>query len=123
MNKIAPAVIEASTAAFFQLSIGSPTQLVLLRLYSSKTYLERTTRCILQTGPFLYTASPVLRGSMPCAKLRILPSIAGFFIFAVLFVSAQTKPRARDLGIPFDGTPGPNNAITDVKGWKWATPR
>jgi len=30
--------------------------------------------------------------------------------------SAQTKPRARDLGIPFDGTPGPLNAITDVKG-------
>jgi D-aminopeptidase len=25
-------------------------------------------------------------------------------------------PRARDLGIPFDGTPGPFNAITDVKG-------
>jgi len=33
-----------------------------------------------------------------------------------LAVSAQTKPRARDLGVPFDGTPGPNNAITDVKG-------
>jgi len=30
--------------------------------------------------------------------------------------SAQTKPRARDLGVPFDGTPGPFNAITDVKG-------
>ena len=29
---------------------------------------------------------------------------------------AQTKPRARDLGVPFDGTPGPFNAITDVKG-------
>lgn len=29
---------------------------------------------------------------------------------------AQPKPRARDLGIPFDGTPGPLNAITDVKG-------
>ena len=29
---------------------------------------------------------------------------------------AQTKPRARDLGIPFDGTPGPYNAITDVAG-------
>ncbi|WP_269933370.1 DmpA family aminopeptidase [Aminobacter sp. HY435] len=27
-----------------------------------------------------------------------------------------TKPRARDLGIPFAGTPGPNNAITDVQG-------
>ena len=32
------------------------------------------------------------------------------------FVFAQTKPRARDLGVPFDGTTGPNNAITDVKG-------
>ena len=32
------------------------------------------------------------------------------------FSAAQTKPRARDLGVPFDGTPGPNNAITDVKG-------
>jgi len=31
-------------------------------------------------------------------------------------VSAQTKPRARDLGVPFDGAPGPNNAITDVRG-------
>ncbi|HEV8383642.1 MAG TPA: P1 family peptidase [Candidatus Acidoferrales bacterium] len=28
----------------------------------------------------------------------------------------QTKPRARDLGVPFDGTPGALNAITDVKG-------
>jgi L-aminopeptidase/D-esterase-like protein len=25
-------------------------------------------------------------------------------------------PRARDLGVPFDGTPGPLNAITDVEG-------
>jgi len=31
-------------------------------------------------------------------------------------VGAQAKPRARDLGVPFDGTPGPYNAITDVKG-------
>jgi L-aminopeptidase/D-esterase-like protein len=29
---------------------------------------------------------------------------------------AQTKPRARDIGVPFDGTPGPLNAITDVRG-------
>src|SRR6202171_2112703 len=29
---------------------------------------------------------------------------------------AQTKPRARDLGVPFDGNPGANNAITDVHG-------
>jgi len=26
------------------------------------------------------------------------------------------KPRARDLGVPFDGTPGPLNTITDVAG-------
>ena len=31
-------------------------------------------------------------------------------------VPAQSKPRARDLGIQFDGTPGPLNAITDVAG-------
>lgn len=42
-------------------------------------------------------------------------------VLAVLFVaagtvSAQDKPRARDLGIPFEGTPGPLNAITDVRG-------
>ena len=29
---------------------------------------------------------------------------------------AQNKPRARDLGIPFEGTPGSFNAITDVAG-------
>jgi D-aminopeptidase len=31
-------------------------------------------------------------------------------------VSAQSNPRARALGVPFDGTPGPLDAITDVKG-------
>lgn len=29
---------------------------------------------------------------------------------------STTRPRARDLGVPFDGTPGPLNAITDVSG-------
>ena len=28
----------------------------------------------------------------------------------------MSRPRARDLGIPFDGNPGPLNAITDVEG-------
>ena len=31
-------------------------------------------------------------------------------------VSGQRAPRARDLGVPFDGTPGALNAITDVAG-------
>ncbi|MGB6629597.1 MAG: P1 family peptidase [Terriglobales bacterium] len=35
---------------------------------------------------------------------------------AATLTQAQAKPRARDLGVPFDGTPGPYNAITDVKG-------
>jgi D-aminopeptidase len=30
--------------------------------------------------------------------------------------AAAGEPRARDLGVPFDGTPGPLNAITDVAG-------
>jgi L-aminopeptidase/D-esterase-like protein len=29
---------------------------------------------------------------------------------------AEPRPRARDLGVPFDGRPGPLNAITDVAG-------
>lgn len=38
------------------------------------------------------------------------------FLLAPAEASAQQMPRARDLGIPFDGTPGPLNAITDVAG-------
>jgi D-aminopeptidase len=30
--------------------------------------------------------------------------------------TSRPRPRARDLGVPFDGTPGPLNAITDVDG-------
>jgi D-aminopeptidase len=37
-------------------------------------------------------------------------------LVAALPCAAQSVPRARDLGVPFDGTPGPLNAITDVKG-------
>src|ERR1700686_3500329 len=38
------------------------------------------------------------------------------FCFISVSVAAEHKPRARDLGVPFDGNPGPLNAITDVKG-------
>ena len=34
----------------------------------------------------------------------------------VAALAGGNKPRARDLGVPFDGAPGPLNAITDVKG-------
>ena len=45
-------------------------------------------------------------------------NIAVFLLCLMLSgsVCAQTRPRARDLGVPFDGVPGPLNAITDVKG-------
>src|SRR5271170_5133033 len=44
-----------------------------------------------------------------------------FLLLAVAFTapaqqSPAAKPRARDLGVPFEGTPGPLNAITDVAG-------
>jgi D-aminopeptidase len=58
-------------------------------------------------------------------------TLSGFFVLALVLLSGialparepQTAPppsqqsiRARALGIPFDGTPGPLNAITDVAG-------
>jgi L-aminopeptidase/D-esterase-like protein len=48
---------------------------------------------------------------MPC---RFIP--IELILALTVAASAQAKPRARDLGVPFDGTPGPNNAITDVRG-------
>lgn len=39
-----------------------------------------------------------------------------FALCALCGLASAAEPRARDLGIPFDGTPGPLNAITDVAG-------
>jgi len=52
-------------------------------------------------------------------RFRILTSLAAILcllLCAPTLALGQTKPRARDLGVPFDGTPGRNNAITDVMG-------
>ena len=49
------------------------------------------------------------------ARYLVLISLVLFSVFATVAM-AQSKPRARDLGVPFDGTPGPLNAITDVIG-------
>jgi L-aminopeptidase/D-esterase-like protein len=43
-------------------------------------------------------------------------TVIGALLLAAVSLGAQAKPRARDLGIPFDGAPGPLNAITDVAG-------
>ena len=45
-----------------------------------------------------------------------LLSVGLALCLAATLTAQATKPRARDLGIPFDGSPGPLNAITDVAG-------
>lgn len=46
------------------------------------------------------------------------PAVICLIFAATAFAQQEThpKPRARDLGVPFEGTPGPLNAITDVAG-------
>ena len=46
--------------------------------------------------------------------MRLLPAVA--LLLAALPAEAQSRPRARDLGIDLGGTPGAHNAITDVAG-------
>ena len=44
---------------------------------------------------------------------------SGLFLIVIVMLALNSiaqKPRARDIGIPFEGTPGKFNAITDVKG-------
>ena len=53
-----------------------------------------------------------------CAGLALALLLVGS---SLLFAQSEAghrigEPRARDIGIPFDGTPGPLNAITDVAG-------
>ena len=47
--------------------------------------------------------------------MRVIAALLGIVVAASAPL-AQNKPRARDLGVPFDGMPGPFNAITDVRG-------
>jgi|TARA_B100001971_G_C18199576_1_gene543681 L-aminopeptidase/D-esterase-like protein len=53
-------------------------------------------------------------------KINTIPAILFFLLFSLLNLHqtlfAQNKPRARDLGISFDGISGPLNSITDVDG-------
>ncbi|NUO81316.1 P1 family peptidase [candidate division KSB1 bacterium] len=48
-------------------------------------------------------------------RKRLIPALL-IGVVCTHFAFAQTKPRARALGVPFEGTPGPHNAITDVAG-------
>ena len=53
---------------------------------------------------------------MMVERIRTIVALLLLTLAALQGTHSQTKPRARDLGVPFDGTPGPFNAITDVKG-------
>src|SRR5882672_5751388 len=55
--------------------------------------------------------NPFARSASLVALIAVL-----FLGFCTPKLAAQAKPRARDLGVPFDGTPGTYNALTDVKG-------
>jgi len=54
--------------------------------------------------------------AMPKRTSRLSNLLTIIVLMTTTFSNAQNKPRARDLGIPFDGTPGAHNAITDVQG-------
>ena len=62
----------------------------------------------------LYTAAGAVRKDF-MMRSRLLRTLL-LLIYAGNLGFSQAKPRARDLGVPFDGTPGPLNAITDVPG-------
>jgi D-aminopeptidase len=49
---------------------------------------------------------------------HVSTTLLGFAYLILMSAAFASGPeaRARDLGIPFDGTPGANNAITDVAG-------
>jgi len=57
-----------------------------------------------------------MRNRLCCLALTLLLAPASVSSAQTKSSAAPTKPRGRDLGVPFDGIPGPFNAITDVKG-------
>ena len=88
-------------------------------------WLERQTKSASRDGTRLarHSASYFRNQTLRCGMLRLprynrrahespLCTPASANVIRI----AQPKPRARDLGVPFDGTPGKWNAITDVAG-------
>ncbi|MHB8410549.1 MAG: DmpA family aminopeptidase [Candidatus Acidiferrales bacterium] len=53
---------------------------------------------------------------MRLAKLFVLSTTLALAFSPVCFAQQQRQPRARDLGVPFEGTPGPLDSVTDVSG-------
>ena len=68
---------------------------------------------------------PIVAVTLRCCNTIMWPAGFAAMIFVSIYIclgcivmtssieAEESKPRARDLGIPFDGTPGPLNAITE----------
>src|SRR5579864_4174080 len=80
--------------------------------------LDRRHRC----GGDVEAGSRSIRQAPGHARIYIkqmtrVPFCSRLPILALLTLSAMAQPpRARDLGVPLEGTPGPLNAITDITG-------
>jgi D-aminopeptidase len=62
------------------------------------------------------TASALVLAALVLAALVPAAAAAPAAGTSAAATDTTPRPRARDLGIPFDGTPGPLNAITDIAG-------
>src|ERR1700733_9130204 len=81
--------------------IGAPAKMDFWAIFQNGTQSVSAT--------YLYTS----RSAKETLMRRLTPVTLIFFLTLVAYAQ---KPRARDLGVPFDGTPCHNNAITDVAG-------
>src|SRR5688500_858804 len=58
--------------------------------------------------------SAATRRALPFAQRR--GGLGGVLLICAFACTTNAAERARDLGVPFEGTPGALNAITDVAG-------
>jgi D-aminopeptidase len=59
---------------------------------------------------------PRVAASAGVCLTHLASILTAALLFSAFAVAADAPTRARDLGVPFEGTPGPDNAITDVAG-------
>src|ERR1019366_106051 len=113
INKIPAAPIDPSTTAFRHPSIAlPPEQPHLFAIVPQRPPVAPNGAPLASFASFILPSS--LEAPMYPSHIRRTAFI--LIVALATTLSAQTKPSARALGVPFAATPGPNNAITDVKG-------
>src|SRR5207247_4602671 len=55
-------------------------------------------------------------GRFPSSVMKLSALVLALTVAGASTAPAQRRDRARDVGIPLEGTPGPLDAITDVAG-------